>query len=206
MTTVRFPTKVRLNLADDRLDDPATLELVLDAYGSAIHRSVERSIAIRFVRNARPDPMIDPRVTVQLTGDELPEAVARRLSGQLTGIARAEAARLLARPSASQIAGDRRPTAADTSGRGEVYDDARLVIDDVSYENDRYLVPSYDVKGAPTKVGVAGQTQPPAPVPMHLKLKHFTSTADLEAALAQKSGPSPPRRLVVAAADIHGKP
>ncbi len=206
MTTVRFPTKIRLELVDDRLDDPETTASIVRASGAAIHRAVDRARTVELVRSATPDPSNEPRISVRLTGDRLPEALARRLATDLSGIARAEAIRLLARPAEAATAGPRDPATDYDAGRGERFNPRRAVIDDWSSDRDAYLVRSYDAHGGPGKVAAQGQKNPPKPVRMHLRLKHFTSMEALEAAIAAKYGAAPPRRLVVATADDHGRP
>jgi hypothetical protein len=207
VTTVRFPTRVRLDVTDDRLDDPATIELILDAAGSALHRTTERAHGVHLVRSSRPDPMREPQVSVRFTGDQLPAATTRQLSEGLAAMARTEAARLLARPANLPVAGQRPETAADTSGRGELYDRLRLVADWARTDGDYYLIPSYNGGGEPKKVPIEGQDPPaPGPVQTYMRMRFIKSKQELEAELAKRYGAAIPSPLVVASADARQRP
>lgn len=204
MTTVRFPTRVVLTVADDRLDDDL-VALAVDAADAALTRAVRRAAGLDLVRTSRAEPG-DLRCQVQLVGDELPESVAVALRRGLGALVTARAAALAAVPTPRRVTdgGGSEPVA-------ERYDHDRLVLDPHAPVDDAYLVASYDDAGAPVAVPVAGSahddTQARAGTVrrVEMRLVDITSRADLERRIRDLYGDTTPDYFVAVYRDA-GRP
>lgn len=203
MTSVRLPVHVRLELAEDRLDDPDLPELVAAAVGQASSRAVDRARGVHLVAACRAGDRLQPSVSIRFRGDPLPERLTADLSAGIRANAAIAAARLSARPLTST------PLTAprDASGTGEPLDELRLVADRWDPDGDTYLVASYDDRGRPVPMRLHGRRRPaPGPPVSRLRLRNFASDTDLWAAVLLQFRGSPPPRLAVVVSDRHGRP
>lgn len=201
MTTVRFPTRVTLTAADDRLDD-RLLELVLAATDTALTRAVRRAGGLNVIRSSKPT-VGDIRCTVGFVGDDLPADLGSSLRHGLSALVAARVATLAA-PRPGARSGDL------TSNPAEPYDDDRLVVG-ADRVGDAYLVASYDDAGAKVALPVGGSshadTQARAGTvrTAELRLVDIASRAELEAAIRNLYGDSAPEFFVAIYRD-HDRP
>jgi hypothetical protein len=209
VTTVRFPTKVRLTVVAGQDCEPL-IAIAVEAADAALSRAVRHAATLRLVNNAPIDPQRAPAIDVCIHGAELPPGIAGRLRAELTGLAAARAAELCSRPNVRATArqGELKPD----EPVGEEYDDTKVVVDSRTPDDDFYLVPSYGSEGRPVALPVTGQSQTQqaskaAQVarPMHLRLVNIASRDALEAQIASHYGGAAPSLFVAIYRDA-GRP
>lgn len=203
MTKVRFPTRVRLTVADDRLDKDL-VALVVDAADAALTRAVRRAARLDLLRSSRA-ALGDVRSVVEVVGDDLPKDVDDALRRGLGALVIARSAALAA-GSMRRDASD-----ADRSEAAEPYDDERLILDPHAAIGDAYLVASYDEAGNPVAVPVSGSAHDDAQAragtvrTVEMRLVDITSRAALEQRIRNLYGDSAPAYFVAVYRDT-GRP
>jgi hypothetical protein len=150
LTTVRVPVRVRLELAEDRVGDPRLATLVGEAVSSAAGRAMDRARGVQAVTQAAAGDT-PSRFSIGFTGDALPQQVASALDATIRA-ALWEAAAGLRTPRGPRL--EPVPAAARS---GEERDEERVVPDPRHRDDDAYLVPSYDDRGAPVAVPLRGK-------------------------------------------------
>ncbi len=204
MTTVRFPTRVVLTVADDQLDEDL-VALVVDATDAALTRAVRRAGGLDRVRTSCADAG-NVRFGVDVAGDVLPEEVDAALRRGLGALVTARAAALAAVPTPRGAPGGDQAEAA-----AELYDHDRLVLDPHAAVDDAYLVASYDEAGAPVAVPVSGSAHDDAQARtgtvrrVEMRLVDITSRADLEQHIRDFYGDTTPDYFVAMYRDT-GRP
>jgi len=194
MTTVRFPTRVRVTVTDVDADD--LVSMALDATDVALTRAVRRAGGLHLVRDTAPSPGRRPLIDVRLTGDTLPAHLEERLVRELTALAVARSAQLLATPGSRSMAP--RPSAAE----GETYDAHRVLLDPHASLEDAYLIAAYDSGGAPVAVPVTGPGHGQAAAHtstarrVHRRLVEVETRGQLEGLVRDRFGDDAPPRFV----------
>jgi len=192
MTVVRLPVRIRLELAEDQLNDPDTAELISSAVDSATTRAVDRARAVRLVSEAAElaESGAAPMVSVSYRGDVLPQWLASNVEASVRASAAVAAARLGTAPGY-------RPKLVTAGQQGELLDELSLVPDRNRPAADAYLVPSYDSRGRPVPVTLRGRRRPGhAGPPTRIRLRAFGSEQELWSAVLSRFGGAPPPRLV----------
>ncbi|MDM7855867.1 hypothetical protein [Cellulomonas alba] len=202
MTTLRFPTRVVLTVADDRLDDDL-VALAVDAADAALTRAVRRAGALDVVRTSAAEPG-DVRVGVELRGDPLPETVDAALRRGLGALATARAAALAAVPTPrGRSDAARGPSGESASERAAEQLDPDLLLGGFAAVDDAYLVASYDEGGRRVALPIGGsgrgdeRARTGAVQQVRVQLVVIRSVAELEARLRDRYGDAVPSRVVV---------
>jgi hypothetical protein len=202
MTTVRMPVRIRIEVAEDRIDG-RLVAYVCDAVDAAVSRAVTRAQSVRAIATGRPSGR-EACTTVRFTGDPLPRSIADALETSMCTGLYVAGERLIRRAGGPYT----KDEVIDTAGQGEPRDDDRVVFDDGG--SAEYQVPYYDRGAKPMAVrlhGLArkppGTAQPPPPLPV--RLRRFRTDQELWDAIMARTGGHPPARLVAIRADDHGK-
>jgi hypothetical protein len=201
MTTVRMPVRIRIEVAEDRIDD-RLVAYVCDAVDAAVSRAVTRAQSVQAIATGRPSGR-KACPTVQFTGDPLPSGIADALETSLATGLYVAGERLIRRTGGPPAKDD----VINTAGQGEPRDDDRVVLDDGG--SAEYHVPYYDRAGtlAVRLHGLARKppgTALPPPSPPE-RLRRFRTDQELWDAIMARSGGHPPARLVAIHADDQGK-
>jgi hypothetical protein len=191
MTTVRMPVRVRVEVADDRVDDDLVRH-VTSAVEAALGRATDRALTVHAVTRAHRSPR-EPSATVEFTGDPLPGNVHAALESSLLTTLDLAAARL-------SLGTDRaRDTlTSQAAAAGERLDDGRVVRD--AGGGAGYRVPYYDRAGRSVDVRLHGLPADPAATGQPLsvpRLRRFATPDDLIAAVLAEGGGVPPTPFVV---------
>jgi hypothetical protein len=177
VTTVRVPVRVRIEVTEERAD-AALIALITDAVDAALGRAVRHARTVDAVRAAAATgSRAEPAISVCLTGDPLPDAVAAGLERSLRLSASLAAARLTGPPTPRC---DQMPVLVP----GEPRDDDRVETD--ASGADTYRVPYYDRAGDTVPMRLQGVSKPtPAqpPRPPTVRLYRVTGPDDLGAAI-----------------------
>jgi hypothetical protein len=199
MTTVRMPVRIRVEVAEDRVDE-RLVTYVCDAVDAAVSRAVTRAQGVRAIATARPSGR-EARATIRFTGDPLPRGIEDALETSLRTGLYVAGERLIRRVGGPPVTDE----VIDTAGQGEQRDDDRVVL--AAADNAAYQVPYYQGGGKPIAVRLDGLPRPPAgtaPPPPSQRLRRFSTLDELWAAIMERTGGRPPARLVAVHATEEG--
>jgi hypothetical protein len=191
MTMVRMPVRIRVEVAEDRVDE-RLVAYVCDAVDAAVSRTVTRAQAVHAIATARPSGR-EACTTIRFTGDPLPRAIEDALETSLRTGLYVAGAQLVRRVGGPPVTDE----LIDTAGQGEPCDDDRVVL--AADDNATYQVPYYQGGGEPIDVHLHGLPRAPlgaAPPPPQQRLRRFRTLEELWAAIMERTGDRPPAKLV----------